>query len=190
MPPPPHSLGASTPEREPVVIRASFWPFESTACDAPDIDPDKDGEGAWYVGAPCQQVRWNPTNPLCWQTDEDPCILYSNPGTLTVGGTCPNDPCKAEYVVDITILEPCVKPCDYPKCCASGWLNVTDLTSSLGIILTGQTRTFDSVADCPCTEVGDHSCKVMMQVQCQELGAYFYALATFGYHFTCRKCGP
>lgn len=173
-----------------MVIHATFWPFASEACVAPDIDEDRDGIGVWNVGAPCQRMTQNPLHPSCWQEPEDWCFTFMNELTLTAAGACPDDPCKAEYVFDITYDEPCVKPCDTIQCCASGWLRVTDLTNDLGALLTGQTRTFNSLAECPCTEVNDHTCKVLMQVQCQELGVYYHELTTFGYYFTCMRCGP
>ena len=173
---------------EPVVIVARFAPPGNLPCEAPEIDENTAGFGAWYVGAPCQRVTQNPGQPSCWQDDEDPCLIFSNGGTLTEDGKCPDTPCKAEYVVDITFVEPCTPPCNAVQCCASGVLKVTDRVANLGFLLDGQTKTFNADKECTCDELDDHSCIVGMEVQCQELGAYYHELAEFGYAFTCKKC--
>lgn len=182
-------VAASEPENvNVVVIRATFNPFGTLPCEVPPLNEDTDGIGAWYVGAPCQRASENPAQPSCWEDEEDPCLLYTNGGTLTEDGKCPSKPCEAEYSVDITFIEPCVAPCDAVKCCPSGNLQVRDQDDVFQEFLPeGNTVTVSAFNTCACTEVQDTSCTIELKVECQVL-SYWPTLAQFGYTFTCKKC--
>ena len=170
-----------------VVIRASFSP-RTAPCIAPDIDPDTDGVGAWYVAAPCQRVSQNPGHPECHQEPEDPCLIFSNGGLLTLDGSCPDEPCQAEYAVDITFAEPCKEPCDQVKCCESGLLLVVDSGVPQGYLASGLTFPFSATSSCPCEETDDNKCIVKLDIMCRDSFGYFYLLTSVGYTYECLRC--
>jgi hypothetical protein len=181
------SAKSSIPTGELVVIRASFV-RGGNPCLVPKVDPSEDGIGAWYVGAPCQRASQNPLNPSCWEQDEDPCLVFTDGGTLEENGSCPDQPCQLEYVFTVSFDEPCVAPCDQVKCCKAGYVRFTDGYQVVGTVWEGSSTVVSEIDSCDCTELEDHKCTLVLHAECNEFGPYYYGLTTFGYDWSCKKC--
>lgn len=183
---------SDAPRPKPVlVIRVAF--VTATPPCPVDFNPDADGLGTWYMGAPCQRMLGNPLHPECWapEDDEDPCVVFLDQGWLTINGNCsPNEPCQIEYAFTVEFVEPCVPPCDQVKCCKSGTMKFTQGPYYLGLIFSGGgPKDFSAIDSCSCSELTSSTCSFLVNVQCHDFGPYFYLLFQFGYSWRCLHCG-
>ena len=176
-----------------VTIIAVFPPRDGGRCECPEINPATDGiigHRSGFLGdAPCQRMSENLAHPECWQEPEDPCRMLANQGLLSTDGTCPGGACKAEYVVDITYIEPCVGPCSQERCCQSGVIYVSGGPGmpTTGIP-SGSTATCSVIESCPCEDKEPRTCNLWMYLECTDIFGFYFLVGKFGYRFTCGRC--
>ncbi len=117
-------------------------------------------------------------------------MILSDQDWLTDPGQCGGDPCEAQYVVHVTYNEPCQAPCDSNHCCKSGVLRFEDQGSQvIGFLTSGSDDDFIVYNTCPCSEGDEHRCILRLDIECQELGSYYYLMQRFGYVWKCLQCG-